>query len=214
MTVLSWDMIGRQFRQPSGTLGRLMGHLMVAMNRRPYTLAIRALEARPGDHLVDLGCGPGEALRRLAARRPGQVTGIDISDAMLAQARRRNRRAIAEGRVSLLRGSFHRLSLPDRSVDRLLAVNVAYFWQDFGPVLAELRRVLREDGLLAIYVTDASTMSRWRFAGPDTHRLFDADQLARALEGGGFALHRLDRVRVVPGVNGLIAACRPTPDSL
>lgn len=208
-TLVPWEAIGRQFRAPQGAFGRVMGQAMALMNHRPYALAIDALEVRPDDHVLDLGCGPGAALRRLAAGRPGRVTGVDLSSAMLAQAQRRNRRAIAAGRMALLQQSFQRLSLPDHSVDRVLAVNVAYFWNDAASVLAELRRVLREDGLLALYVTEAATMRRWKFAGPDTHRLFDAEQLSRTLEEGGFCLHRLERVRVMPGVTGLVAAGRP-----
>ncbi len=205
-----WAAIGHQLRHPRGWAGRLVGHLMALVNHRPNRLAITALAIRPEDHVLDLGCGPGAAVALMA--RQAQVTGIDQSRTMLAQARRRNRKAIEAGRVVLLHSRFERLPLADGAVDRILAVNVAYFWAEPAAVLSEARRVLKDDGLLAVYVTDAAAMRRWKFAGHDTHRLFDAESLAAVLAEGGFALRSLAEMRVGPRLTGLVAVCaKPSP---
>ena len=150
---MAWSAIGRQFRTPQGGVGWLMGLAMAVINRRPYRLAIDALGIRPGDRVLDLGCGPGAALGALAARGAARVTGVDGSAVMVAGAAKRNRAAIGGGRIVVHHARFEALPLPDRSVDRILAVNVAYFWEDGGTVLAELHRVLDDDGLLSVYVT-------------------------------------------------------------
>ena len=126
---------------------------------------------------------------------------------MLAQAHARNRRAVRSGRVRLYRSRWQELPLGDHSIDKMLAVNVAYFWHDADAVLREVRRVLRPGGLLCLYVTDAAAMRRWRFADPQTHRLFDRDALAGMLRSGGFEDEAvaITPVRVVPGVMGLVA---------
>lgn len=196
-----WHAIGRQLRQPSGWAAALAGPLMRLVNARPNALAVAALDVRPGDTVLELGCGPGHGLRLLAARAGhGVVHGIDHSAAMLRQAGRRNRAAIRAGRIRLHRGGFERLPLPDGSVDRILAVNVAYFWRDPPAVLAEARRVLQPGGVLAIYVTDAATMRRWRFAGSATHRHYDRELLARLLGDA-----EVRPVRLPFGVGGLLA---------
>lgn len=69
---------------------------------------------------------------------------------MLAQARARNRRAIRAGRVRLYRGRCEQLPLASRSIDKVLAVNVAYFWHDAEAAPREVRRVLRPGGLLSV----------------------------------------------------------------
>ena len=46
--------------------------------------------------------------------------------------------------------------------------------------------MLRSGGRVAIYVTNRTTMERWPFAGPETHRVFDAVDLQATLEQAGF----------------------------
>ena len=123
--------------------------------------------------MLELGCGPGRALQALLhSSHLAQVIGLDWSEAMLAQASRRNRPALATGRLALVRGDFARLPFSDETVDAILAVNVVYFMAT-SAALREAWRVLRPGGRMVLYATHRSVMRRWPFAGPDTHRLFD-----------------------------------------
>jgi len=181
---------------------------MEVANRRPNRAAIAALDVRPNDDVLEVGFGPGAAIRALAALAPaGRIYGVDRSQVMLDLARRRNRAAIRSGQVVLKLGSFDSLPLPDRSVSKILAVNVVYFWSDPAPVLKELNRVLRPGGGISIYATDASTMRRWKFATEETHRRFDSDALAKLLQSGDFGGDTISITEVRPafGVRGLIA---------
>ena len=64
--------------------------------------AVAALPLRPGMRVLEVGCGPGVALRLVAARiDDGQVLGIDRSAAAIAQAERGCAAEIAVGRVRL-----------------------------------------------------------------------------------------------------------------
>ncbi|SMF60204.1 Methyltransferase domain-containing protein [Tistlia consotensis] len=209
-----WQAVGRQLRHPSGAGGRLAGRLMRLANARPNALAVAALGARPGETVLELGCGPGQAVALLARNlHGGTILGLDQSEAMLAQARAANRAAVAWGRVRLCRARFEALPLASASVDRVLAINVAYFWQDAGAVLGEVRRVLRPGGTLLVYVTDAASMRRWKFADPETHRLYDRAALSTLLESGGFRpeMTAVFDLPVLPGVTGLIARARKGP---
>ena len=67
--------------------------------------AIAALEIAPTDVVLEIGFGPGCAIEALAAMTPkGKVFGVDPSEEMLTSASRRNRGAIGEGRVRLMKG--------------------------------------------------------------------------------------------------------------
>jgi SAM-dependent methyltransferase len=135
------------------------------------------------------------------------VLGIDHSAAMLAQASGRNRRAIREGRVRLVRGRFDALPWPTSSVEKVVGVNVAYFFRDTGVEVSEARRVLRPGGLLALYATHKSTMARWKLADPETHRLRDEADMLELLLRGGFSRQAI-QVRPVSmpfGVAGILA---------
>src|SRR5487761_1391728 len=95
-----WTTIGRQLRHPSGPVGWMVGRLMPLLNARPNALAIAALEIDAADEILELGCGPGHGVRRMAALAPrGRVHALDPSSPMLAQARARDRHAIGSGRV-------------------------------------------------------------------------------------------------------------------
>lgn len=203
-----WHSVGRQLRRPSGFFGRLTGVLMRVVNATPNRLAVAALEIEPQDTVLELGCGPGHAVAMLAAQASaGCVYGMDQSAVMLEQAQKRNRDAIDAGRVFLYEAAFEQLPFEDASVDKILAVNVIYFWHDIPAVLREIRRVLRPGGRIVVYATDASAMGRWKFASPETHRLFTATELASVFErsGGAHSHVSVMNVPVARGVNGLIA---------
>jgi ubiquinone/menaquinone biosynthesis C-methylase UbiE len=203
-----WSALGHQLQEPAGLAGKIVGHAMRFLNARPNRLAVAALDIRASDIILELGCGPGHAISLMTRQTTASlIHGVDRSFTMLAQARMRNREAVRNGQVRLYRSAFEALPFPAQSIDKILAVNIAYFWRDAGAVLNEMRRVLRPDGAVVIYVTDASSMRRWKFADPETHRLFNRDELAKILRIGGFADERLAIAPVaLPfAISGLIA---------
>jgi SAM-dependent methyltransferase len=126
---------------------------------------------------------------------------------MLQRATARNRSAISAGHVILQRGDFAALPFTANSMDGVLAVNVAYFWERAESITSEIRRVLRPGGRLALYVTERSTMQHWGFASHGTHRYWDAPALSDMLRAGGFpaAATVIRKVRLRSGVEGLLA---------
>ena len=210
-----WRRVAQQLSNPNGMAGKVVGMLMTRANRLPTQLAIDALGILPGQDVLDLGCGPGQAIAQmLPLAFPGRVSGIDQSPTMIGQAQRANRAAISSGRARLDLGAFEKLPYPDACFDRILASNVAYFWHDAAAVLEEVRRVLKPGGRLAIYVTDAETMRGWKIAGAGTHRLFSPEDLRNILVRAGFAPTGVvvDSVKLPAGVVGIVATA--TADSI
>lgn len=201
-----WHRIGRQLAHPRGAAGRLVGRLMARVNRAPYRLALEALAPAATDRVLEVGFGPGEGLQALARQVPdGEIHGIEGSAEMLRQAARRNAGTLACGRMTLLEGDFRHLPWPDATFDKVLAVNVAYFFDAEGRAMAEIRRVLRPGGRVVLYVTDRETMARWPFAGSDTHVTYDAHGLGELLGRCGFAQVVVRAARLPLGVGGLVA---------
>jgi SAM-dependent methyltransferase len=203
-----WHALGAQLRRPSGAIGSLVGWFMAIANGEPNRLAIDALDLQPDDRVLELGFGPGWGLRTIAARVPdGQVFGVDLSDRMLRQAAKMNQAAIARGRVVLLQGSFSPLPWIDSTFNKILMVNVAYFFDFNGQDVAEVYRVLSLGGRIVIYVTSRETMSKWPFAGPETHRIYDRNDLRDLLEGAGFQRSdiKIADLQLPLGIKGLLA---------
>jgi ubiquinone/menaquinone biosynthesis C-methylase UbiE len=75
------------------------------MARETWKENLRALEAlniRPDDHVLDIGCGHGRALSELALRAPhGRIAGADPSRLMAEMATERNQRHIRAGRIEI-----------------------------------------------------------------------------------------------------------------
>ena len=184
---------------------------MSVVNKQPNHLAIQALSLRPCDTVLELGFGAGGAVKTMAALAPrGLVLGIDQSLDMLVQASRLNRLEIGRERVQLRLGNFGSLPWPEGSIDKVLAVNVVYFFSADAREIREAWRVLKPGGLMAVYATDKSTMAHWKFSGPETHTLFDEDGLRSLLMRGGFSEEdcSVSGVSLAFGIRGLVAIAR------
>jgi ubiquinone/menaquinone biosynthesis C-methylase UbiE len=165
---------------------------MSVVNRKPNKLAIDALKIGPSDRVLELGFGPGWAVRRTAAlASQGKIYGVDQSATMLAEASYRNRAAIRRGQIELQQRRWAELPFANESFDKILAVNVAYFFSHDGSEFREAKRVLRRGGLMAVYVSDRATLARWPFAQEDTHRAYELDELITTARYGGFAMDEI-----------------------
>lgn len=110
-------------------------------------LAIELTGTGPGDDVVDIGCGPGVAVRRAAARGASSVVGVDPAAVMLRVARaltRTSRRAAPTVRYE--DGAAEALALPDGSATVAWSLATVHHWHDLDAGLAEVRRVLRPSG--------------------------------------------------------------------
>jgi ubiquinone/menaquinone biosynthesis C-methylase UbiE len=142
-----------QFHRPRGMGGRLAGWVMGkrSSNRRRNAWVVSLLDVKRTDRVLEIGFGPGIAIGESAARATeGLVCGVDHSEVMLGQARRRNARAIRAGRVDLRLGTAEQLPSFDVRFDKVLAVNSMGFWQDPVTCLHSLRVQLRSGGRIAI----------------------------------------------------------------
>jgi len=142
-----------QLAHPSGTLGWVAGRVMALANRSRNHWVVDGLGLMPGELVLEIGAGPGVGLAR-AARTGALVVGVDHSEAMVAAARKKNRRALAEGRVRLVRASAGTLPVASESLDVVFSVDAVPYWDDLFRGLCEVRRVLRPGGRAALAVRD------------------------------------------------------------
>src|SRR5258706_16163915 len=94
--------------------------------------------------------GPASPSARRQPAPPRAWCGVDHSEVMLRQARRRNAGAIRAGRVDLRLATADRLPNFDAQFDKVLAVNSMGFWDDPVACLRALRSLLRPGGRIAI----------------------------------------------------------------
>jgi SAM-dependent methyltransferase len=137
----------QQCRKPQGWLGR---YILRGMNRRhakvtDWGLAHATIRSR--DTVLDVGCGGGRTVAKLAAlASSGKVIGADFSATSVAAARRLNRNLIGERRVEILRASVSALPFATATFDLVTAVETHYYWPDLVADCREVLRILKPDG--------------------------------------------------------------------
>ena len=148
------NLLGRLLSQSGKPRGRFGRFLVRGMNFGHSGLTrwgLEKVEIRDDATVLDVGCGGGRTLERLASLASrGKVVGIDYSEDSVAVARKRNQRLIATGRVEVLHGSVSSMPFPDATFDLVSAVETYYFWPDISADLAEVRRVIKPGGQLVI----------------------------------------------------------------
>lgn len=197
--------VAPQFGHPTGALGRGAGWIMGtrASNRERNRWAVSLLDIQPSDRVLEIGFGPGVAIRELARLAvEGYVCGIDHSDVMLRQASRRNAQAVRSGRVDLRLGSLESLPTFDQPFDKVLAVNAIQFVADPVECLRDLRGLLAAGGRIAI-----AQQPRCPGATDETSAL-RGQRIATQLAQAGFSDVRAETLKLKPavvcvlGVNG------------
>ncbi len=123
------------------------------------SLSFDLLEARPGAVVVDVGCGLGDDVRALALRTApgGRAIGVDMSESMVAEARRRSAAGAGAG------GEFHvadatALPLEDGVADGCRCERMLQHVEDPAAAVREMARVVRPGGVVLAAEPDWGTL--------------------------------------------------------
>jgi ubiquinone/menaquinone biosynthesis C-methylase UbiE len=119
------------------------GFLIGYIERRRLRIIERMMTARPGEALLEVGCGGGHVLSLFRAAR---LTGIDVSGEMLAKATQN----LAGYDVRLLKGDLAELGLADASFDGIVCTEVLEHVVDPDHVLRHIQRLVKPTGRVVI----------------------------------------------------------------
>jgi len=107
---------------------------------------------RPNGTVVDIGCGPGYLIARMAKSIPGiEIIGVDIANSML-QVAADNLSSLGFGdRVSFRQGDVQKLPFEDNAVDFVISTFSLHHWSNPKEALHEIHRVLKPEGQFLIF---------------------------------------------------------------
>lgn len=181
----------QQTRKPEGFLGKMMvggmnggGHAKLADWGMSHIGGIAPAS------IVELGCGGGRNAGELMKRYPkATLTALDYSDVSVAKAREYNKKAIAEGKCSVVRGNVAELPFENESFDLATAFETVYFWPGLESCFKEVFRVLKPGGtFLVTNESDGTDETSLKFEKIiDGMKCYTAEQLTEYLKAAGFS---------------------------
>ena len=180
------SLLAGQHGHPRGIVGYILGEQMVRQHVPETAWTISLLNIQPQDQILELGFGAGRAIELVAAQASnGRVSGIDISQAMVHTASRRNARAIKSGHVTLRQGDLTNLPFPDNLFDKVFSIQTLYFWPDPRLALAEIFRVLKLGAMLVITLS-TGTVDSVEVTGLEQYQLLLEAQIVPVMKQVGF----------------------------
>ena len=134
-------------RRPEGDAGRAMLARMNESHARLVDWGLAHLDLHAGDTVLDIGCGGGNTLARMAERvTEGHLTGIDYAETSVEASRTFNAALVDAGRMEILHGSVEALPFADAHFDAVVTVESFYFWPSPEKSLEEVARVVKKGG--------------------------------------------------------------------
>jgi ubiquinone/menaquinone biosynthesis C-methylase UbiE len=118
------------------------------------------LKLKPGDRMLDLGCGQGQTLVHILKKlKNGKAYGFDLSENLLAVAEKYLSKYIVNGKLELIKGNAtEKLPFKDKFFDKIVCHNVLECIPDKVSFVNECFRMLKKDGTLVLSHSDFDTI--------------------------------------------------------
>lgn len=181
---------GAAFARASTSAMSFYDEIMVPRLFDPWAeLLLDKVKPESGQAVLDVACGPGTVTRRAAQRvgLRGNVTGCDLSPAMLALARSKESIG-ASAPITYLECPADALAVPDHAFDVVTCQQGLQFFPDRAAALAEMRRALRPGGKVGIAVWCVIEDCPPFFALANALEQVLGSDVAEAYEGGPWGM--------------------------
>ena len=183
------DKVHTQGKKPKGVLGCLIGILMnVTQTAGHYKTFIQVISG-PVEKLLDIGCGGGAFLNRLA--KSGVIKsgfGLDHSDQMVRLAKRKNRKFIQQGLINISKGSAEKLTFKDNDFSVITAFETIQYWPKLHHSISEIYRILEPNGHFVIINRYPDVHSPWY----NKIQIKNETEYKKILKECGFTINKTD----------------------
>ncbi|MDT3739210.1 MAG: class I SAM-dependent methyltransferase [Candidatus Kapabacteria bacterium] len=183
--------IAAQLRKPEGEYAVQIGEFMNNGNLLINLNAIENLKLHDGDHILEIGMGNGFFVKNiLSAGDSIKYSGCDYSEIMVNESLNRNKEFVLNGRATFFQADAENLPFENESFDKVMTVNTIYFWENPEAVLAEIRRILKPEGMIVIGIRPKRTMEKYPFVKYGFN-MFSKDDLVSLLSDNFFKVESI-----------------------
>lgn len=142
--------------------------------------------------VLDVGCGGGKNIERILKQsKQINAVGVDISPASVQVTKKKNSRAVKDGRLQVVQGQVESLPFASNLFDLVTAFETVYFW-DIEKGLAEVYRTLKKGGQLLIVNESQSSKGIEEYEDEVGFTVYTKDELCKIVKKAGFKNIRSD----------------------
>lgn len=179
-------LLAKHFRCPQGLIGKEMGNLMSKVNSYINKCTIDILKLTDNNSVLEIGFGNGTYVTSILGKANNvKYFGLEKSDIMIEEAKRRHYEEIEKGNVELKIVENEVITFDDFSFDAVIAVNLIYFIDNVQLFLKEVNRVLKNEGTLYLSFRAKDTMGVNKISNHG-FKLFSTEELVELLTNIGF----------------------------
>jgi ubiquinone/menaquinone biosynthesis C-methylase UbiE len=179
--------LARQLSKPTGIIGKfVLGPLWNKRNAKLNEVTFVHLELKEEDRVLDIGFGGGYLLERIIPKvKLGLVAGMDVSPVMVGNFRARYQADIKAGRVDIQCGRVETSPYPDEHFTKVSSVNSIFYWSDAQQGLAEIYRILQEEGKIVLTYTCKRDLAKKKFVQYGV-KTYEEEEVQQMLVRAGF----------------------------
>ena len=177
-----------QARMPAGLFGRMVMSIVFDRGNAFLNDFVNELmSVQIDDRIIEIGFGTGKLIYRMAQQiEKGIIEGVDFSKVMVSIARKRNKKNITIGKVTILEGNFDEMPFGKENFTKACSINTLYFWSEPVHTAKKIAEILKPDGKLILAFEDIEQL-RQRKLNQEVFHLYSTGEVQDLLINAGFS---------------------------
>ena len=177
-----------QARKPAGLFGRFVMSIIFDQGNAFLNGFVNELmSVQIDDRIIEIGFGTGKLIYKMAQKiETGLIEGIDFSNTMVSIAQKRNKRNIANGKVTIIEGNFDEIPYEKDKFTKACSINTLYIWPKPEHTVKKIVDILKPQGKLILGFEDVEQLKRRRL-NKNVFHLYTKDEVQNLLINAGFS---------------------------
>lgn len=180
------NIITSQFKKPRGAWGVLISSIMYYYNKKIYYEIEKHASFHDGISVLEIGFGPGFGIKHLLTKYKMIYFGVDFSELLYANVKRKYEKLIRNNILKLVFGDFLTCEFDSQSMNIVFFSNVTYFWKELSVPFEKILKVLKINGELVFYMENKNLLEKESVSNNENFYKHDVEDIRNELKEIGF----------------------------